>query len=133
METKELIIGRKGNKNISVSLDDINALEEARDILETDIAVIRTQIESARQKCAITGIYEDAEWYNSATTALRFKGLAHQKILRRIGELNRKKREARLNRREIFFVDIAKRRLSPEIFESILCEALEEERNEKKQ
>lgn len=118
-----IVINRKNGVDVSVSLDDPAAIEAAINELELDLSKIKAQLEDASMKRSTTGEYADPHWFSSARAAQRFKGAAHQRLLRRLAELKRAGRASREWSMERKFIEVARRRLEPETFDSILAEA----------
>jgi hypothetical protein len=78
---------------------------------------IRAQLEHAEAK----GDY-DRRWFVNATTALRYKTQVKQRLQNELGRVNREIKAAKGRAQDARFADIAKRRLPPDIFQSILAE-----------
>lgn len=66
----------------------IAALEADREALEHDMGSIRSQIDHANARVSEGGS-ADQVWLARAKAALRYKGSAHQKLLRELGEARR--------------------------------------------
>lgn len=91
--------------------------------LEIDMANIRNQLEFANAHRRETGEYVDYNWYYNAKHALRMRGISHQKVIRAIASI--RKEEKAIARKDTLerFVDIARVRLSTEMFKEIMAEA----------
>ncbi|HEY1035576.1 MAG TPA: hypothetical protein VGE09_11405 [Pseudoxanthomonas sp.] len=100
-------------------------MEARRDVIEGSIAVLRAKLENARAKRITTGEWADPDWYRRAVARLRFTGLEHQRLCRRIAEVKREARRAHNANVERAFVAAAKRRLDPAHFDSIMAQAVE--------
>lgn len=113
--------------DIDLRLKSIEELEALRDELEEAIAGIKLQLANAKAKVATSGEYSDPGWYNAAQFALRMKGRDHQRLLREIGLRNKTKRITISNSDQQRFIDVARRRLDPELFADLWREAREED------
>lgn len=103
--------------NVTANVDLDAAIEQ----LEFDIAKIKNQLDEAVSKARTTGEYADPVWWRKAKAALRFKGIEHQRLMRRRAELRRERQgHAEFAQR---FVAIAKKQLDPSVFDLISNEA----------
>lgn len=91
--------------------------------LERDIANIRTQIEAAQATAAQTGEYADRSWFRRARTALRYKGVEHQRLLKQAAELRRAEKNKREVKFERAFIAAARRRLDPTLYQTLVDDA----------
>ncbi len=107
-------------------MESIKGMQEERDLLETEIADIKNQLRVARSKAAATGEYADHDWFCRASAALRIKGRQFNYLNREIGQQEKKLRRERNDSWERRFITVAKRRLDPETYESIVEEAGED-------
>ena len=98
-------------------------LEARRDELEESIAALKSKLSSVRARHHATGEYADPDWYHRATTRLRFTGVEHQRVTRRIAAMKREQRQAQAAKVERAFVDIARERLDPIIFDTLMAKA----------
>jgi hypothetical protein len=64
----------------------------------------------------------DRHWFVNAETALRYKNVERQRLQNELGRLNREIKAANGWAQDRRFADIARRKLPPEIFQSILAE-----------
>ena len=102
----------------------LEELQARRQILETDIALIKYQLDLAKHKREQLGEYSDIEWFNKTQLALRFKGILHQAVL---GEISKKKKALQKTNDVAVanvFVTVAREKLSPNIFNALLDEAI---------
>lgn len=120
----KIIYGKsRTGEALTVDLDgDQETLKAVRDEIEIEMIKMKAQIAAAELSHYATGERSDWRWLANAKTALRFKGQAHQMVLRRLGEHKKRERADDVGTR---FIDIAKRRLDPVLFESLLNEAKE--------
>jgi hypothetical protein len=102
--------------------DTVESLKAALEEVNTDIARIKSQLETARAKKIATGEYSDPLWYAKASGALRFKQRESQTLQAKLGELKKQRRDQAF-RVEARFVEIARRRLDPVLFQEIKDEA----------
>jgi hypothetical protein len=109
--------------NVLAALD-AEALKRLLEQTNIEIARIKGQLEIARAQQKATGQYADPLWYAKASGALRFKQRDSQAIQSRLGELKEERRR-RASREEAKFIEIARRRLDPALFEEIKREAEE--------
>lgn len=109
--------------NILAALD-AEALKRLLEQTNMEIARIKGQLETARAQQKATGQYADPIWYAKANGALRFKQRESQAIQSRLGELKEERRQ-RASREEMKFIEIARRRLDPALFEEIKRESEE--------
>jgi len=90
--------------------------------LEGDLSSIRTQIAAAQQKAREQGEYADSQWWLKVNWALKTKGRQCQEIQLL---LRRRKTQAVKTSVESEFVTLARAKLPPEQFNSLLQEAKE--------
>lgn len=104
-------------------------LERYRDYTERRLADIRTQLDTAKSRVHIDGVYADADWYRRAEAARRMAGVEHQTVLRLLGERKRAaKQQAHQRSQELQgrrFIEVARRWLEPDVFIAIMREATE--------
>lgn len=101
----------------------LKELESRRDVVEEEIAALRAKLENVRAKRHTTGVWADPDWYRRATARLRFTGLEHQRLLRRIAQVKADERKARHVSIEQAFVTAAREMLAPTDFETIMSSA----------
>ncbi len=94
------------------------SLEQQNDALLEKIAALKLQLDTAKGKAWTSGEYSDPDWFNRANYALRMTQREHQQVQRDIGEKNR-----RVGAVEQRFMDVARRRLDPDLFHSLMDEA----------
>lgn len=99
-------------------------LQELRLELESDIQSIRRQIERAQAEARATGKYASDHWWLKVHQALRIKGHQCQEIQQEMGRITKARKAARSREVELRFVEAARRRLPPEVFRSLMEEAL---------
>lgn len=99
------------------------SLDEQNDLLLEKLARLKMQIEGARAECAATGDYSDRDWYNRANFAYRMMAKEHQQCLREIGDRNKAQRKSNSDSQTNTFIAVARRRLDPDLFNSILAES----------
>lgn len=102
------------------------SLDEQNDLLMEKLAHLKSQIEGAKANAAATGDYSDRDWYNRANLAYRMVAKEHQTCLREIGERNRARRRANGDSVDRRFISIARHRLDPDLFKSIMDEAMDD-------
>lgn len=81
-------------------MDETMSLAETEsrcELIELEIANIRAQLSAARAEQHAHGVYADPQWYAAATTALRYKGVEHQRLLALRGRLRRDARQGAKN------------------------------------
>jgi hypothetical protein len=103
-------------------------LEECEALLPTveeELAALRAKLESVRAKRHTTGEFADPDWYRRATSRLRFSGVFHQQLTRKIAELKRAERRAHNVRVECSFIEIARERLDSQTFAAMMRDAQE--------
>lgn len=104
--------------------DPVESLELLSQQIGLDLLNIKNQIEEAKAKAAVEGIYAPADWMARAKHALRLKGLQHQYLLREIAK--RKKNETRIANDKLSkeferrFIAVAKNMLPEEVFLSLI-------------
>ena len=125
-ETHILIGKSKDGAIYQVSVDDLEGLERARVEIETALASIEMQLHEASGKAANGEGYSAPQWYSRLIGAKKFKGIAHQRILRRIKELKMVSKIAAERTRERLFIEACKRRLNRELYLSIWAEVDDE-------
>ena len=93
--------------------------------VDNEILYVKNQIEDAKAKLITDGEYSDPKWYSKINGARRFLGIASQKIQ---AEMAKRKQK---NQKDFHcaFVDVAKRRLSPELFNEIVEETKDNQFN----
>lgn len=91
-----------------------------------EIAQIKTQIGAAKAEAAATGNYADRDWFLRANHALRMKGREHQLLQTEHGKRRKAVRRDFNARVERAFIDVARRRLDPELFSEMWSEAMSE-------
>lgn len=116
-----LVVDPKSGKK--VNMDDADAVRAALDDLQNDLGRIKAHIELAQAKRRTSGQFADPVWFANAKIALRHKGAIHQKLQKRLGELNRQEKQTRGSDFEKRFIEVARRRLTPEVFSAIFNEA----------
>jgi hypothetical protein len=100
-------------------------VRRADDLLE-NIAGIKAQLEAAKGKAVANGEYSDPDWFSRAQFALRMKGREHQMILTEIAARRKEEKRKANDTVERRFIDVARRRLDPELFGELMREAQEE-------
>lgn len=106
----------------------MNAIEDKEQELyqlQIDMAEIRAQIDREKYKARDEDRKPDFVWMARAKHALRIKGAQHQQLQKEIGAAKKAERRAVNNTMERRFVDIARQRLDPEVFEEYWREATE--------
>jgi len=98
-------------------------LDQQNDLLMEKLARLKMQLEGAKAHAAATGDFSDRDWYNRANFAYRMLAKEHQQCLREIGERNRARRRATGEEFEQKFLEVARRRLHPDVFRDIFDEA----------
>lgn len=76
-------------------------LEQLRDYVVEDIASIKSQIEDSK---ATKPPKKDRQWYAKASTALRYRGLAHQAVLTRLAAVRKAEKTATQPARDADFL-----------------------------
>ena len=100
-----------------------DSIEERLSAVSIEIAQIKSQVEHAASEAREYGDYSDSDWFFRAKSALRFKGIEHQQLLK---ELAKRKKEDRVRfnlRFERVFVEVARTRIDPVLFQQIKEEA----------
>ena len=100
---------------LQIKLDDVSK----------NLASVKTQLEFAKSEANETGNYSDSRWFNSARHAARMLGREHQMVMQELGRRRKAERRAFNASAERRFVDIAKIRLDPELFDSLWRDASE--------
>lgn len=103
----------------------IQELQNKADEVLLAIAVIKAKIASAKAKKIESGEYANPAWFARVNAALKFKQVEHQKLIRETARIKREKNIQNSYEVHRVFVDIAKTRLSNDIFASILNAASE--------
>ncbi len=103
----------------------LQELEAQKDRIETELNSIKTQVELAIANQKVTGHYADPRWMASAKSALRWKGQHHQRVLAAAAKIRKESKQSARSV-ESRFVDVAKRLLNKDVFQSILDEARED-------
>lgn len=104
--------------------DPVESLESLSQQIELDLLNIKNQIEAAKAKAAVEGIYAPADWMVRAKYAMRLKGTQHQYLLREIAK--RKKNESMIKNDKLSkeferrFIAVAKNMLPEEVFLSLI-------------
>lgn len=99
--------------NFYESQDEIeNLRDEIFDSLDA-INAIKSQIEAAKSNVTFSGHQSDKHWIHRAKWALRKKQQNHQRLLMRLGKMNREikqeQNEAKERIRERVFIDVVRR------------------------
>ena len=89
-----------------------------------ELAEIKAQIAGAKAHAAETGEYSDADWFNRANLALRFKGREHQSLLLECGRRKKEERRAYNASVEREFINAARTKLDATTFRMLMDEAL---------
>lgn len=98
-------------------------MEARRDELEESIAALKSKLSNARAHLHATGEYANPGWYHRASTRLRFDGVEHQRLTRRIAALRRAERDKAGANVERAFVAAAREWLDPLAFDTIMAKA----------
>lgn len=101
----------------------LQELEARRDVVEEEIAALKAKLENVRAKRHSTGEWADPDWYRRATARLRFTGLEHQRLTRDIAKIKREQRQIQVAAVERAFVGVARDRLDPIEFDTIMAKA----------
>jgi len=110
--------------DVSTLTDRDSVLSEAEAVL-SEMARMKAQIFEAKSR-AVDGDYSDPDWFRRVNTALRYKGIRHQQLLRRAAELRDSANASNANSWERRFIEAARRRLKPETYQALVDEAGEE-------
>lgn len=102
----------------------IDELQDLRDDLAEDLASIGGQIDAAKWEAQATRVYADHEWFRKAAFAKRAKGAEHQRVLTEIARRKQQDRKKNANSLGEAFIDVARRRLSAEVFADLMDEAI---------
>lgn len=103
----------------------IEALEKRLAEVTEELARVKTQLDFAKSKAAVTRDFSNKDWFNRARHAMRMKGREHQLILAELGKRRKAERSARNDSVERRFMQVAKRRLAPSLFMELVAEAEE--------
>ncbi len=103
---------------------DLRALKSQYDL---DIDLIMQSLDLARGTLLATGETADPDWYARANFALRRKRKAVQELQRVLSQRNRQEKQQGI-RLSDHFLDIARVRLAPAVFNEILHEAMEKQK-----
>lgn len=121
-------------ETILLNLEGLTEEELVRLKLETDasIAHIQSQIDSARID-AQEGEYSDRNWWKKANSARKIKGVQSQQLQHALGQLRAEKRKKNSSNFESKFIEVARRKLPPELFSELtdITLRLVEQRDEK--
>lgn len=98
-------------------------MEARRDVVEEEIAALKAKLDKARAERITTGKWADPDWYRRATARLRFTGIEHQKLTRRIAQVKREQRRAQVVSVEQAFVGVAREILARGDFDAIMDSA----------
>lgn len=108
--------------NTEKAIQDIQSKTD--EVLEA-IARMKAQIDYAKVSKIETGEYADPAWFAKVNSALRFKQIEHQKLIREAAQLKKEKNRQYANDIHRVFVDLAKTRLNGDVFSSLLNQATE--------
>jgi len=118
-----MFFGFIGGTMIDVNEFSDEELEAHLHELLEKIASIKYQIDTAKSKCAETGDYSDNDWFNRAKYALRMNGREQQIVQAELAKRRKAKRRQYNNTVERNFMEVAKRRLDPDLFKEFVSEA----------
>jgi hypothetical protein len=102
---------------------DLRALKSQYDL---DIDMIMESLDLARGTFLATGEAADPDWYARANFALRRKRKAVQELQRVLSQRNRQEKQEGIRLSDLF-LDIARVRLAPAVFNEILHDAMEKQ------
>jgi hypothetical protein len=92
-------------------------------LLEKEMCSIDAQINAAKGRLHAVEIYADPIWFSKAKTSRKYKGFRHQQLLVELGRRTKERKHREQQTIENRFIRIAKIRLLPDLFQSILDEA----------
>ena len=101
----------------NISLMTKQELCNHRDIAEKGLISVKKQIDAAMHKKV------DIDWLNRANNARRVMAREYRLMVEEISKRNKEERNAEVIRLEKHFVDLAHKRLDPDLFRSILDDA----------
>lgn len=105
------------------AMTDIPALWTALQNMHEVRDRIKSQLDTARSAVAAGGEYSAAEWYRKAEQALRIAGRTAENMQFRLGELKRRRRLEDASAGGQRFVEAARRKLPPDVFQALMEEA----------
>lgn len=103
-----------------LNLDQLKAL---KDKILIDINRLKATIKRAKSKAQFEGKHSDYNWFNKQNNMLRIKQEQHQLVMQEAGKRKRENREKQQQILERRFMDIAKVRLTEELFYEMLNDA----------
>ena len=98
------------------SCNDFETLLNWKYTIDAEIAGISSQIENAKAKAKMEGVYSDNVSMARAKAAKRFQGILSQKIQQRLSQLRKQDTHERNLTHDRAFVLVCKTRLSKELF-----------------
>lgn len=106
------------------SLDDVDLLDWKLKI-EREIDHIRDRLAKVKREAKLTGIYADPGWFRSAEQCRRILGRQSQQIQNEFSRRKRAKGRAERHNRgaHLIFTEVARRRLTDELYAAIWDEA----------
>lgn len=107
---------------INVAHMTTEALEARFSNLLLELAKINTQVDRAKSNAAATGNYSDRDWFQRASAARRLHGVEQQLIQAELGKRRKAERRAINNRIEGRFIEVAKRKLDPQLYQELMAE-----------
>lgn len=102
---------------------DVGVKELAK--IEDALARVNATLFAARSKAAVDGEYSDREWYAKTISFQKRLGSRHQQLMRHLKALRTQHNIESQNGFTHQFLVVCKRRLNPELYESLLAEAKE--------
>ncbi len=91
-------------------------LLRTKSFLEAELSSIRTQLDRARADARKLGRFADLSWWGKVHQALRIKGRQCQQIQLEL----RRFRLAKQQSVESYFLEVARERMDPEVFQTFL-------------
>ncbi len=121
----------KKNRSIAQIAEDLKTMcdEEitARIVeLQEDLAGMRAKESSVKANQVDTGEYADPNWFARLRTAIRFKGIEYNMLVKEKADRAKSKRRELASSFESKFIKVAKRRIDEELFHEIWREAMDE-------
>lgn len=86
--------------------------------LSADCNRVRDQIEASKARQKQTGKYADAQWFQRASSALRWLSRDRQRLQNHMAQLRRGESQAVAQRRDRLLIAALREQVSPEVFQA---------------
>lgn len=110
----------------AVDLESIESEDDCVSLmfeLDEDISSMKVQVDTAKGAASQHGEFSDYEWFSALNNAMRSAKRMRQAVQERRGYLARIRKKDNQSKLEVKFIEVARKRLAPDVFYAVMNEA----------